>query len=68
MPPVQKEVIEKVKEKTIEDSVIVYPILVKNTHACPLHLLSGILQPGEEGLANAAEVSCYLHQYMEQVQ
>ena len=41
-------------------------IKVKNTHAYAICLESGILRPGEIGIATRAEFSCLNGQYVEQ--
>jgi hypothetical protein len=43
------------------------PVLVRNIHTQYIALESGLIKPGQEGLATRAEVSCLLGHYVELV-
>ena len=53
-----------ISDKT-EETKSKYPLLVKNIHSNAIHLRSGLLKPGEEGLASIEECSNLLYQYLE---
>jgi len=68
-----KEAIDKVAPPVAENQPVLgvgqltYPVNVRNTHFKEVSLQSGVIQPGEEGLATLAEVSCFLDKYVELV-
>ena len=43
------------------------PVTVRNIHTQYIALESGLIKPGEEGLATRAELSCLLGHYVELV-
>jgi hypothetical protein len=55
---------ESLPEKTKE---IKYPAKVKNIHTNTICLESGMIKPGEEGLATQAECSNFIPSYLESI-
>jgi predicted transcriptional regulator len=67
-----KKHVEKTDKESIEQPIapigledLTYPVLVRNKYESAIALESGIIKPGEEGLATYAECGCLLIQYLE---